>query len=57
MTDREVIELVKDAAIYADARWIPYRERMSEVSHRYLVLMEHIMEFDDDRKVVREDNG
>lgn len=37
MTDREVIELVKDAAVYADARWIPCRERMLEASSRYLI--------------------
>lgn len=37
MTDREVIELVKDAAVYAGARWIPCRERMLEASSRYLI--------------------
>ena len=50
MTDKEAIELVKDAAIYADARWIPQRERMLEASSRCLVLMEYIMEFDNDGK-------
>ncbi len=37
MTDREANELLKDAAIYADIRWIPHRERFSEVSYRYLM--------------------
>ena len=37
MTDREAIELVKDAGVYADTRWIPCRERMLEASSRYLI--------------------
>jgi hypothetical protein len=37
MTDREAIELVKDAGVYADTRWIPCRERMLEASSRYLM--------------------
>lgn len=37
MTDRETIELVKDAGIYADVRWIPQRERLLEASSRYLI--------------------
>ncbi len=41
MTDREAIELVKDAAVYADARWIPQRERLLEASNRYLALIKN----------------
>ena len=37
MTDREANELLKEAAVYADIRWISYKERLSEVSYRYLV--------------------
>ena len=41
MENREAIELVKDAAVYADTRWIPCRERMLEASLRYLVLIKN----------------
>ena len=41
MTDKEAIELVKDAAAYADVRWIPCRERMLEASIRCLLLMKN----------------
>ena len=41
MTDRETIELVKDAGIYADTRWIPCRERLLEASSRYLLLIKN----------------
>ena len=41
MTDREAIELVKDAGIYADTRWIPCRERLLEASSRYLLLIKN----------------
>ena len=41
MTDREAIELVKDAGIYADTRWIPCRERLLETSSRYLLLIKN----------------
>lgn len=41
MTDREAIELVKDAAVYADVRWIPCRERMLEANIRCLLLMKN----------------
>lgn len=37
MTDREAIELIKDAARYVDARWIPQRELLPEASLRYLI--------------------
>ena len=54
MTDREVIELVKDAAVYADARWIPHRERLSEASSRYLMLIKNDYE---QRYSAEEDDG
>lgn len=41
MTDGEAIELIKDAAVYADARWIPCRERLLEASSRYLLLIKN----------------
>lgn len=41
MTDREVIELLKDVAAYADIRWIPCKERLLEVGSRYLVLIKN----------------
>jgi Zn finger protein HypA/HybF involved in hydrogenase expression len=41
MTDKEAVKLVKDAAVYADARWIPYRERLPEASLRYLILIKN----------------
>lgn len=41
MTDGEAIELVKDAEVYADARWIPCRERLLEASSRYLLLIKN----------------
>ncbi len=37
MTDREAFELLKSAAVYADTRWIPWKERSPEVGIRYLV--------------------
>lgn len=41
MTDREAIELVKDAGVCADTRWIPCRERLLEASSRYLLLIKN----------------
>ena len=41
MTNREAIELVKEAARYADVRWMPCRERMFEASSRYLLLIKN----------------
>ena len=41
MTDGEAIELVKDAGVYADTRWIPCRERLLEASSRYLLLIKN----------------
>ena len=51
MENREAIELVKDAAVYADSRWIPRRERLLEASLRYLVLIKN----DYERRYSKED--